>query len=278
MNRLNLTDFVWIAVLSVLVSGLIWLNYLSDGSLGTPWMLGHIEIGPFGVFVALDVMFAFYLLERWIKVFTLPTPDILWCAIIAVLASLIGSHLFSVLLYYPGSAEDWAVLLDGRRGMSSFGGILAGSIAAIFTMRRFRIPIFRGLDAITYAFVGGYVFGRAGCFAIHDHPGWLTNSFLGVLINGERRHDLGFYEMWLMLIILLLIHGYLRKGARAPGSTLVLFMLVYAPVRFLLDFLRVEDIRYVSLTPGQWSSIIMFVIAIILMAVLRNRNKRVINV
>ena len=46
------------------------------------------------------------------------------------------------------------------------------------------------------------------------------------------------------------------------GFYCVLLPLVYAPVRFFLDFLRATpleggDVRYAGLTPAQWSSIAM---------------------
>ena len=34
--------------------------------------------------------------------------------------------------------------------------------------------------------------------------------------------------------------------------------MLYAPVRFSLDFLRVVDVRYGGLTPGQWGAIAAF--------------------
>jgi phosphatidylglycerol---prolipoprotein diacylglyceryl transferase len=44
--------------------------------------------------------------------------------------------------------------------------------------------------------------------------------------------------------------------------------LVYAPTRFLLDFLRLPDaeggdLRYASLTPAQWSCIGLFVLGLL---------------
>jgi phosphatidylglycerol:prolipoprotein diacylglycerol transferase len=35
------------------------------------------------------------------------------------------------------------------------------------------------------------------------------------------------------------------------------FVLLYAPGRFLLDFLRIADARYGGLTPGQWAAAAM---------------------
>jgi phosphatidylglycerol:prolipoprotein diacylglycerol transferase len=44
---------------------------------------------------------------------------------------------------------------------------------------------------------------------------------------------------------------------RFPGFFVGLLAVLYAPVRFALDFMRKVDVRYGGLTPGQWGSIIL---------------------
>jgi phosphatidylglycerol:prolipoprotein diacylglycerol transferase len=46
-----------------------------------------------------------------------------------------------------------------------------------------------------------------------------------------------------------------RRGRRPPGFYVGLLAIVYAPVRFLFDFLRIVDVRYGGLTPGQWGAL-----------------------
>jgi phosphatidylglycerol:prolipoprotein diacylglycerol transferase len=63
-------------------------------------------------------------------------------------------------------------------------------------------------------------------------------------------------------VIIALFIGLERRGRRPAGFYCVLLPLVYAPVRFFLDFLRATpleggDARYGGLTPAQWSSILM---------------------
>ncbi|WP_437593604.1 hypothetical protein [Sorangium sp. So ce1000] len=40
---------------------------------------------------------------------------------------------------------------------------------------------------------------------------------------------------------------------------------LYAPVRFLLDFLRIVDVRYAGLTPGQYGAIALFIAGLVLL-------------
>ena len=161
------------------------------------------------------ILFAFHLVERWIRAFDLPQEPLLWCAVAAAVVGLIGSHLFSVVFYFPDNKMNWSAILDARTGMSSFGGLIAGGAAAIVTLRLTGLSVLGGLDMLAYGFVGGYVFGRAGCFSIHDHPGVQTDFFMAVPMNGVMRHDLGFYEMWLMSGFVA-GHSFYRSARFAP--------------------------------------------------------------
>jgi phosphatidylglycerol:prolipoprotein diacylglycerol transferase len=44
-----------------------------------------------------------------------------------------------------------------------------------------------------------------------------------------------------------------------------LLAVLYAPVRFLLDFLRFEDVRYFHLTPGQYGAATLLVVGVLIL-------------
>jgi phosphatidylglycerol:prolipoprotein diacylglycerol transferase len=70
-------------------------------------------------------------------------------------------------------------------------------------------------------------------------------------------HDMGFYEaLWSIAVFGLFL--LLDRVPRRPGFYVTLLGVLYAPVRFGMDFLRPEstDVRYLSLTPAQWWSIV----------------------
>jgi phosphatidylglycerol:prolipoprotein diacylglycerol transferase len=68
----------------------------------------------------------------------------------------------------------------------------------------------------------------------------------------------------------------LRKRPFKPGFFVALFALMYAPARFLFDFLRNTDlqnadVRWAGLTPAQWGMIVFFLLASALMVRLSRR-------
>ena len=112
------------------------------------------------------------------------------------------------------------------------------------------------------AFPLGWVFGRAGCAVVHYYPGRLSEAWFAVQypsIGGPiGRYDLGLYEMVLTIPLAVAFFLFFRRGTRATGFYLGWMCVLYAPVRFLLDFLREQDgagadPRYAGLTPAQWA-------------------------
>ena len=87
-------------------------------------------------------------------------------------------------------------------------------------------------------------------------------------------HDLGWYEFLYMSFLMVPAFFVLDRKPRPPGFFLVAFLLLYVPVRFLLDFLRIGDARYFGLTPGQYAGIAVFLAAIFLMVRIARREAK----
>jgi len=264
-------DAGWLAVFLLLAAWLAARNYL----LGKPEVsvleLGPLKLSPFGFLVALDLLFGYHLVKRWCERLGLDWEEVAGGLVWIAGLGLYISHLVSVAAYYPEDLLDPIALIDFRTRISSFGGMFGGAVVAIVYLKRRGLPVWRYADALVYGFVGGYVFGRMGCFAIHDHPGVETDSPLGIVMDGVRRHDLGFYEMWLMLALFLGLN-WLARSARPPdGMAVAVAATLYAPVRFFFDSLRIVDVRYAGLTPGQWFCFPMAAVALWAWATVRKR-------
>ena len=194
-------------------------------------------------------------------------------------AVFIGAHLASVFLYYPSSViKHPAILLRFWDGLSSFGGILGGLFVAWLFFRKLGILKRHYAQALLFGAVVGLLVGRLGCAVTHDHPGKVTSSpiavqgwptedapkrTLGFYTDGPRRHDLGLYE-FLFLIPLTAALYALRRVEPFEHFHIVLVLVLYTPVRFCLDFLRVAERLYFGLTPGQYFCIAFFVVALLL--------------
>jgi phosphatidylglycerol---prolipoprotein diacylglyceryl transferase len=121
-----------------------------------------------------------------------------------------------------------------------------------------------------------WVFGRMGCAVVHDHPGLRAGAWMPLAVaygpgpvesygffelrhGNVARYDLGLLEMLFAVLVSIAFAATWKK--RLPvGWYVAVLPIVYAPVRFALDFLRLDDpaggdLRYGRLTPAQWACI-----------------------
>lgn len=197
----------------------------------------------------------------------------------------LGAGVFNTLFYFPERiTEVFEKVMEHPNllprhlprlwsGISSYGGFLGGVIGAFIWRRRRDLPLLELGDATAFAAPFGWVFGRMGCAVTHDHPGGITNFFLGIRgWDGTpyTRHDLGLYEViWSAVVMAVLLVLVQRK--RTPGFYVALVPTLYAPYRFLLDFLRIDaalvggDARYAGLTPAQYAAVGTMIMALMVL-------------
>ena len=188
--------------------------------------------------------------------------------------------------FLPAGAwpSNWPLVLRIWDGISSYGGFIGGAIGfAIFVWWK-RLPARLFADITIVGLLPAFSIGRIGCTVVSDHIGaavdpdrWyavlamdyprkLNLAHLAETYPGTsemiRAWNLGLIEfLYLVPINLLMLWIAFNPSKRRPaGFVTVLTGVLYAPVRFFLDFLRPEDTdpRYLGLTFAQWSSIVAF--------------------
>jgi phosphatidylglycerol:prolipoprotein diacylglycerol transferase len=238
--------------------------------------LGPITIHAFGVLVATAVWVGFKIFnKRAIAAGLDPRLGerlFMW----ALIGGFIGAHLVDRLVYFPDrTLKDPLSILRFWEGLSSFGGFLGAITGATIFIRRMKLgaSTWQFVDAVAYCAPFGWIFGRLGCFVAFDHPGAETTFFLGQYnpaYSTQPIHNLGLEEA-LFTMVLAATFYVLGKKPRYPGFFFGLMFVLYAPVRFILDFSRRVDVRYAGLTPGQWGSIAAFGLGLSILLYSRKR-------
>lgn len=224
--------------------------------------LGPVTLQVWGLFAALGVILGTLWAVRAAKRKGMDGATIESLALWTVALAFVGARSFHVAFYEPAYylAHPAEILSVWNGGLSSFGGFFGATVAVLWRLKKTSLPFLPTADVLVPAATLGLGCGRIGCFLIHDHPGTLAHEgwrWLAVNYPDGPRYDLG---LLLGVFDFLLFGAFLLLGrkARPAGWTLALFLLTYAPVRFGLDFLRVADVRYAGLTPGQYGSVLLF--------------------
>jgi len=221
--------------------------------------LGFITIQAWGLMVALGIFIATSLAARRAKKFGLD-PNIVWdFAFWVIVGAFVGARLFEV-VYVPSLylMHPIELLKVWNGGFSEMGGFLGAIAVLVWYFKKHKLDAWLYADCAAYALPLGFGIGRIGCFLIHDHPGTLTHFMLGVNYPDGVRHDHGLYlsiEGFLIFLLFVLLSYKKQK----TGTFIVAFLILHGIVRFFLDFLRIGDARYLTLTPAQYVSIAMII-------------------
>jgi phosphatidylglycerol:prolipoprotein diacylglycerol transferase len=186
-------------------------------------------------------------------------------------------HVLDVLFYSPErlATDPWA-LLRLWDGLSSFGGFIGGGVGALLWRLRHGVRVLPYTDVVASALPVGWVFGRAGCAVVHDHPGIASAAWFAVAYPGGSRLDLGLLELGFTLPIAA-VFLLMQRRAWPWGFFLGVLCTAYAPLRFCLDFLRIRETvllpnstllaerRYGALTPAQWTCLALGAFGVMLL-------------
>ncbi len=239
--------------------------------------LGPFTVQVFGVFAALAVVLGLRAARVRAGELGLEAALVDRMAPWMLVGVIVGAHLVSVLFYSPGRIlSEPLVLIKFWDGISSFGGSAGGLVVVFLFLRRLGVKKKHYIQAFLFGAVVSLLVGRMGCAVVHDHPGKETTSpvaikgwptaetpqrSLGFYSDGPRRHDLGLYEFLYLIPVTGILYAT-RRWRPFEYFHVAMVLYLYAPARFLLDFLRAEDRRYFALTPGQYFSILMFLVAV----------------
>jgi phosphatidylglycerol:prolipoprotein diacylglycerol transferase len=218
-----------------------------------------LTIYVWGIFVALGFLVGTFAAAWFAKKQNLDRKLIVDLAFWMIIAGIVGGRL-GQLFYTPELlSHPLLILMIWQGGLSFFGGLIAAGATAIAFLRFKRLPVLPYVEALAFGLPFGEMIGRIGCFLIHDHPGKETTFFLGILYpDGIVRGDHGLYLVLTSAFLAVIFLMLLRIKDR-PGLFVGLFALYEGCVRFLLDFNRVTDVRYIGFTPGQFASIALAV-------------------
>lgn len=240
--------------------------------------IGNFPVNTYGVLLAIGMLLALFVAARLAARDGLPRERIYDLGLWTLIGGLVGSK---ILMIFTEENVQIFSLDFLRSGGVYYGGFLGGFFALVFLVRWYKLPFWKVADAFAPGVALGQAIGRQGCFAAGCCWGKPTDSafgvhftehaheFTGVPVYGHDGADLylhpsQLYEsvtMFVVFSILVLIH----RRKRFDGQVLIAYGIIYAIVRFTIEFVR-DDPRgnlfgLTGLTGLSTSQIISLIVA-----------------
>ncbi|MGK2964137.1 MAG: prolipoprotein diacylglyceryl transferase [Tepidiformaceae bacterium] len=222
-----------------------------DPEIGT---FGPFTITWHGFFTAVGILAGVTLSVWLISKDGVPSDVGQEIAIVGVLSAIAGARLFYVAEHWNDQfADDPGAILFGIQegGITLYGGLIGGVVGGVIYGIFRKWPIAIGLDAAAPGMILGQGIGRIGDLINGEHLAtasdlpWavrytnLNNNLaeLGVAVHPTA----GGYELIGDMVILGLLLFVGRRFIKVPGWTFCMYVILYASMRFVLSYYRLDE-------------------------------------
>lgn len=239
------------------------------------------QIPSYGALGVLGVVLGLVLSLLCCRRFGLERENCAYLYVFGAIGAVVGAKLLYLLTVLPDLLRDLPLLwqepaqfaqryLSG--GLVFYGGLVGAIAGAALCARYFSLRLRDYFPVFVPVFPLIHAVGRVGCFAVGCCYGtaadWgIAFSHSPIAPNGVKLIPVQLIEAGAELLICLFLVWYVRRKP-APLHLLGVYFLLYAPVRFLLEFFRGDAVRgmFWSLATSQWISLAIFLAGIILWA------------
>jgi len=255
----------------------IYIHNLSPFLIHTHLFGAPIGLRWYGLAYVVGLASAFLCFDRAAKRGLLPglTSEAQLQMLGALIAGVLGGGRLVYVLQHPARllADPLFFFRVWEGGMAFFGGLIGVALALIWTSRKFNLDLWSLADVAAFPAAFGLGVGRVANFVNGELWGRPTNANWGVIfprVDNLPRHPSQLYEAtshFLLLGVLLWLLRHRPQDLRErPGFFAALFLALYGVLRFLTDFYRADDTFFGPFSSGQWASLVVGIIGLVLLA------------
>lgn len=254
------------------------------------WYLGPLPLRGYALAIILGIVAAIWIGERRWVARGGRSGDIQDLAIWAVPFGLVGGRLYHVLtdsqLYFGEGGSPIEALYVWRGGLGVWGAIAMGALGLVLGARRKGIRLLPVLDAVAPGVLVAQACGRWGNWFNQELFGrptdlpWALEVSDSTAVNagyppGTTFHPTFLYEsLWCLAAFAVLVWAD-RRFRLGHGRVVALYVMLYTAGRAWIESLRIDAVELddvLGLRLNVWTSILLFVAALVWFVVSRRRH------
>lgn len=250
-----------------------------------------LEIQSYSVIAAIGFLVTMLVAVKLGKHRNITSDKSLMITALAGLGVIVGGHFLfaltnikSIVKLISGGEFSFSDLIPYTSGMVFYGGLF-GAIAFVYVYCFADKSVSRSdvFDVFAVSIPLFHAFGRVGCFFAGCCYGVESEFGITTYLNNSATHygvcrfPVALVEAFVNLIVFAFLL-YLFKKGKLHAKLILIYLSVYAPARFVLEYFRADDIRgfIFGLSTSQLISflIVVFLIAYLFLVTIKKRSKR----
>ncbi len=246
-------------------------------------VIGSLTIRWYGVMIAVSIAISITVVYIESRRQGMNSDDVLDMAIAGVIGGILGARIGWIMtspdvLWYLSHPLRILAIWEG--GLSYFGGILGGVVAANFLIQRRRMGFWRMADLVAPLLALSFGIGKIGCWLNGCCHGTVTTSWLGVIFtNPLSECDLLNQKIWPAqlfnsasgFLAFAILFWIVQRRKHYDGQVFIWYLYLYGATSFVVEFFRYIPVHVLRLTPNQWTDIAIILVGIIASPILRHR-------
>ena len=240
--------------------------------------IGPITIYTYGVTVALGIIAALFCTLRGARRENISSNKIVDLFFWIIMSGFIGARVVYVFTEWDYFSKQPLRIFFANEGFVFYGGFIAACLVALWYMKRRKLKVWKMADLLAPSIAIAHSIGRLGCFFYGCCYGKPTDSWVGVLFPPESPAGQSGISVIptqiissLALLAIFFILIAVRRYKKFNGQIFWLYVLLYAIIRFIIEFFRGDERGYIWIfSTSQFIGIFMAVIAAVMLFRLKN--------
>lgn len=248
------------------------------------FVIGSLTIRWYGVMIALSIAFSVIFAYRDSRRQGIDTDAVLDMAIAAVIGGILGARIGWIatspdVLWYL--AHPLRILAIWEGGLSYFGAILGGIVAANWMIHRRKLRFWQMADIAAPLLALSFGIGKIGCWLNGCCHGTATTSWLGVVFTdhlsecellGQRVWPTQLFNSVSGFVVFAILLIVVRNRHTYEGEVFVWYLYLYGAASFFVEFYRYIPVHLLGLSPNQWTALVIIPTAYIASRILRRKH------